>query len=725
MRQIRVATGARALIRPFYNERIFRGQTNGSALDSAKTALLQYNIMIDRGIVPDALTYTSLIDTMGKARLEWQAYKLFSSMIDQGLEPVPETLVALRSATSPSRKKLIDDITARLEGAVQDSPHSLVREAEDAIREDEASEQMKIDNFFREESLTSPESLGSHTESDPIYESSIFVEDEPSSAATVGIDHPVHSWNVYSKKSDDASNAPKAKGAAAEELRVKLSLLHEEELKIFLTIHKLMRNGTRDEMISRILSNVPGSVITAMLHRRHKYFRAVEDATKVLLDNASASFEDDARVSNAGPDDSSERMPHAGAAEAHSSGGDLLYTPWGAIRKPQSTMPEARHPVVTKEMTKGAWEEVILRVTTGDTDQIPDSILRQYAAHYSLSWNRAYPDSLIRAVEWHVENVLPSMLQNERQAPPTLAMKLRRQETQGTTASLENYEALRIIAKRTKNLQVTDGVNEINTSVRRAAFVETRAAEKSAQDARQRANVNAAEELKRRATQYSPSEDRLNFGQVLHEKHKELLAKSSRVMVGSEVSYIGSSPDKLSNQHAPMHKLTTTKRQKAKADIESILDSTSTELPPWELDSASQPFNVDSGRFGDPTMGRYMELNDGNIQLMPQHESLAVHHAASALLPKQDREALLRHKVHLDATRQKDAAEQSFKENVNQFRRFKQMVARSQERSLRENVADAKVEPVQERRRMRYTLRTGRDKKAIDRQRFERFTRPQ
>lgn len=55
----------------------------------ARDALLQLNIMIRRGIEPDVLMYTTLIATMGRAKLEWQAYKLFSRMIEQNLRPLP------------------------------------------------------------------------------------------------------------------------------------------------------------------------------------------------------------------------------------------------------------------------------------------------------------------------------------------------------------------------------------------------------------------------------------------------------------------------------------------------------------------------------------------------------------------------------------------------------------------------------------------------------------
>jgi hypothetical protein len=85
--------------------------------------------MVDQGIEPDVNMYTHLIATMAGARLEWQAYKLFSRMLEQGLQPLPETYEALQLATSTDRSKLTKDIEKKVREVMAAQPTEAVIKA--------------------------------------------------------------------------------------------------------------------------------------------------------------------------------------------------------------------------------------------------------------------------------------------------------------------------------------------------------------------------------------------------------------------------------------------------------------------------------------------------------------------------------------------------------------------------------------------------------------------
>lgn len=120
-----------------------RGGRFAEAESRAREALLQYNIMVNRGVKPDVLTFTSLIEKMAGANLEWQAYRLFSQMLEMGIEPLPQTYVALRKATKPTRKKLISDITAKIEQTAQSMPNTIAEDVAALVEKGEREEALR------------------------------------------------------------------------------------------------------------------------------------------------------------------------------------------------------------------------------------------------------------------------------------------------------------------------------------------------------------------------------------------------------------------------------------------------------------------------------------------------------------------------------------------------------------------------------------------------------
>lgn len=306
-------------------------------MDAAKSALIQLNLMVSQGIEPDVHMYTSLILIMGRAKLEWQAFKLFSRMLEQGLKPLPETYLALKRATNPKRQSMIDKIEAKMvemndllpeqiANSVVDQRDKSNRSADRQMRE--LKNPTKIEQFDSEKDFGLPASAsgGDHNDNNNVTndehaKETIIgneednLEDHYRSSNSVNQikknqDRQLHKekiaelWKqgqgVPTMKIDslesviatigsiDARRAHQdslATGKQRTKLRDELlNKMHEEELRIILSIHRQARNGTKDQLINRILAEVPADYLEATLDRRFHYFDSVKKVLELQID---------------------------------------------------------------------------------------------------------------------------------------------------------------------------------------------------------------------------------------------------------------------------------------------------------------------------------------------------------------------------------------------------------------------------------------------------------
>ena len=294
--------------------------TNAVGQKEVQDTLLQFNIMVDQGIEPDAAMYTHIIKTMADAGHEWQAYKFFSRMLEQGLEPLPETFLALREATGSQRGALSNDIALKAQETLESQPmqkleKAIEHERNEALMEraavrrllettpesmladvdgDDAEDDDFVDIFASEEGeaesgkknreateANGPSQEGTNGEAET-HASAGADNDEAefrsSSIPTMHITSPRAVWETlrHMEELRKVREQPKATGSARQQLRETLrTTLHEEELNIFLAANRQLRHGNKDDRIDRILDNVPQSRIEEMLRRRKRYFRGV------------------------------------------------------------------------------------------------------------------------------------------------------------------------------------------------------------------------------------------------------------------------------------------------------------------------------------------------------------------------------------------------------------------------------------------------------------------
>jgi hypothetical protein len=268
-----------------------RAANQATRQENAKMALLHLNVMIDQGMEPDVLMYTNLIAIMGAAKLEWQAYKLFSRMLGQGLRPLPETYLALQRATNPARAQVIADLERRIHETSLALPGQ-VAQVEKGRRDAEDREAQRAFDALLGEAADAPDPFRiTSASSSP---SPTAADNTTSKTYRFGDDGPIPSIDITSPRGvmaalDAMKGQARSEVIAAEnakravELTAKLAKLHEEELRIFLTIHRQLRDGTKEDMINRVLSVVPGEKIDEMLSRRKRYFRAVGDVLELQV----------------------------------------------------------------------------------------------------------------------------------------------------------------------------------------------------------------------------------------------------------------------------------------------------------------------------------------------------------------------------------------------------------------------------------------------------------
>ncbi|KAG8349145.1 Pentatricopeptide repeat domain [Trypanosoma vivax] len=702
------------------------------AYETARDALLQLNIMVRRGIEPDALMYTSLIATMARARLEWQAYKLFSRMLESGVRPLPETYVALHDATSVTRKKLRRDLQAKIVESLETFPNEL---AEAELRRQQEQDRLCVEKFEEYMRGELPPLLPIADEQSNQRAVAVVVKDgsacgnssagmeeqKPEAVATMHIRNPVDAWSTAQLMEEQKRfDRERVCGASAVTLADELHRLHEEELRIFLAAQRQLRHGSKSDLVQRVLSTVSEQSIRDMLARRKHYFRSVShilenDLNALRREGIIPNTERaDSGANNNGSDSvapcaDSSNASHAAWSDAfigdwtlrpsekQTVAPDVLYTPWGILRKPMRLQPKPATPRALERLERLALtlDELQLVKSTaasGNLDEIPESLLRRYAYQFSLSWKRRHPLSLLEAVQWHSMTLLQD---HAGKVSPTPALR-RQREKEGLHKTLENYEAFRIISQRTNNLQVVDS-KEINLhikKVRQQALQNERRAselvrrERSLQDAA--ALVSSAKSFR------PPDEDNVESSHVL----------GLDGVNSEDATCLDSPPDSAA--------------ETASGD--------EGELPPWAICSGEDEFDITSGRFGDPNMGRYQELSDGRFKLLPSREAQKKWVVDRQLLPAPLQDTLHRSELQQQATR--EAIEKCYKQKL-QYKRYrkwdaflqkaqeKQRLRCAQKREEEEgdidgvNSASLGAKPLPAKRRFSVLLRKGRDRAPI------------
>lgn len=346
--------------------------------------------------------------------------------------------------------------------------------------------------------------------------------------------------------------------------------------------------------------------------------------------------------------------------EAYETSHPILYTPWGAMRKPPKGSPTSivkaprstgRLGPMSKDQLQVIFEKAM--APQSSLEGIPQRVLRDYASEFNLPWRRYIPDSLPNVVLFHAKNILPSILwsgSEEKGGSPSFSPRMREMlesasaprveemERLAAQKTLESYEAFRVVAKRTKNLQVTDGgKGEVNVSVRSAERDAKMARRKVEEASRKERHLSAIEALKSGAVDYKSPE--FDYSSLLREEEEKRISamKSGKLNVPKvEQSPLNETKaERLLRLRKQYHDFKVYSHQLK--DEELVRNATVTgerkELPPWEIGSGLRPFNIDTGRFGNPNEG-YIEQSDGNVRLMPSHQSLANTYAVDpALLP--------------------------------------------------------------------------------------------
>jgi hypothetical protein len=670
----------------------------------AHDSLLQLHMMLHHGIQPDALMYTVLIDHMARARLEWQAYKLFSRMLEQNVTPLPETYVALRAATSPARRQLLQDIEAKIAGSAEALPAKLA-EVQQRIRDEEALfADKKFAEYFADDlpplaaqtsagasnnRSTAPEDPTSPAPSGAASNDDVSAQQEHEAAAprasgskttprgTVVVKHPMDVWTSHKVLEEMSSERDGLSGAVTgersesrSELAERLSKLHDEELRIFLAEHRQLRHGGQEELVERVLSSVPAVDIKKMLQRRQKYFRSVEmlleDQMRAREEAGHLRDEEAERPStDVDPAPAQELTPHNTEELAQ----DVLFAPWGPLRKPPqnrsaATQPSAaagRVPLMSKralrkQLTAEEQQQLHRMAHLGELDAAPLSLLRRYAFQHRLRWQRKFPGSLLAAVSWHTKTFPPGS-NGQAVGGPTLAARREVPEREMALKTLDNFEAFRVIAQRTQNLQVVDS-KEGNLHAQHLSRLSKVKDRKADEALRRQRNIAEADAIRSAAKHYTSRERRD--------------AEVSRVL--------GFGPG---SEPAPPP-----------------------ELPPWAIRDAPEPFNLRTGRFGEEGLTRYQELSDGRIQLQPVHAAEQQYHVDPATLPEAQQHELRRLELTESSAREEAEKLQSQKRLARRYSMFEQLIARNKAKSEKER--SEKVKPLPPPRRMSMKLRAER-----------------
>jgi hypothetical protein len=712
-----------------------------------------------RGIEPDALMYTSLIATMGRAGLEWQAYKLFSRMIEQDITPLPETYVALRDATSKQRVALREQIQTKIEEAVDVFPEELAEMERKRQREEDRRCIAKFNEYMRgvlpatgasapattpaaaavdeSSSAGSTQVKGEHTTTTTTTtnrssgDEGAYALSSPS-VASMHIRNPRDAWNAAQMAKEHRSHAQGlAKGDAAIDLRTALSRLDEEELRIYLAAQRQLRHGTKEQLVERVLQKVGGNAIRAMLDRRAHYFRSVEQILAADLRQLNMSGPADA-AHEAGSGAAAKKEKSLSKAkndrtlaqqEREAVGPEVLHAPWGILRKPMRRRrePPAPRNAERLERVRLSEPELLLlrqRAETNDLDELPESMLRRYAYQFQLRWRRSEgAASLLQAVRWHVTTYFPSALRPAggdsgevglvEGATPTPAIRLQKEE-EGMRQTLENFEAFRVIAQRTNNLQVVDS-KEINRHLQYVRQDTIRRERKVEHALRRERHMMEAAGLAASAKTFTPlpTEDAGEL-QVLGVTAGEAEA---RVPPGPDVP-----PTSLIAAGRADDSDVPAVSKEDLSDDDVAEDDAVNELPPWALFEEEDEFNLSTGRFGDPSTGRFQELSDSKVRLLPSRAAQAKWSVDRQLLPTSLKDIV--QEAELEQQQRREAVEQEYQRRLQytKYRKWDHLITKAQAKRLQERAKEAVggvTQPLPPKRRLSQLLRKGQDRRKV------------
>ncbi|CAJ1008746.1 putative PPR repeat [Leishmania naiffi] len=703
--------------------------------------------MIRRGIEPDVLMYTLLISTMGRAGLEWQAYKLFSRMIEQNIQPLPETYVALRDATSRKRVALREQIQTKIEEAVDVFPEELAKAEREQQREEDRRCIAKFNEYLRgvlpatTSSAPMPAPSSTATRAAPTADATASgdcADAHPSASeadastsgdtiATMHIRNPTDAWNTTQMAQGVRSHAQSmAKGHTAVELRASLERMDEEELRIYLAAQRQLRHGTKAQLIDRILKTVSAGSIRVMLDRRSHYFRSVEQILAADLRQLNMSGPADATLvstTDGGARADAERDRTLENAEKESMSPEVLYAPWGILRKPQRRRSELSPPRNAERLERVRLSEPELllvrnKAETNDLDELPESLLRRYAYQFQLRWRRKEgAASLLQAVQWHVTTYVASVLHrggggagsDESLASPVPTPPIRLQkEAEGMRETLDNYEAFRVIAQRTNNLQVVDS-KEINRHLQHVRQDAVRREHKMENALRRERHVMEAAGLAASAKSFTPPPPG-DDGEM------QVLG----VMAGTPLSGAGQGAvlEPTSSLSSALVE-PQSRGGTGEASGEGEDEATASELPPWALFEEEDEFNLSTGHFGDPEVGRFQELSDSRMQVLPSRTAQAQWSIDRQLLPTSLKNIV--QEAELEQHQRHEAIEKEYERRLQyaKYRKWDSMITKAQERrrqaqgdSEEEEGASA-VAPLPAKRRLAQLLRKGRDRQKV------------
>ncbi|KPI85313.1 hypothetical protein ABL78_5625 [Leptomonas seymouri] len=739
--------GATTVARRHVHERPFQelpeDLSQGEAYARARDALLQLNVMHRLGIEPDALMYTALIATMGRAGLEWQAYKLFSRMIEQDVKPLPETYVALRDATSKHRVELREQIQTKIEEAVDVFPEELAGAERERQREEDRRCVAKFKEYMRgalpaTRAETPTAAAPAVADASKPSESAKTTSDElPSTpAATMHIRNPSDAWHAAQMATEHRSHAQGlAQGESAADLRAALERLDEEELRIYLAAQRQLRHGTKAQLIDRVLQRVGANAIRAMLDRRAHYFRSVEQilATDLRQLNASGSGVapqgTSATAAGEGPGAGVERDRTLTTSEQDAARPDVLHAPWGILRRPMRRRPEPPAPRNAERLERIRLSEpelMLLRqkAETNELDELPESLLRRYAYQFQLRWRRSKgAASLLEAVQWHVITYFPSAVQLSAEnsekgwaasAAPTPAIRLEKEE-EGMRQTLENFEAFRIIAQRTSNLQVVDS-KEINRHLQHVRRETVRQERKMEHTLRRERHVMEATGLAASAKTFTPlpMEDEGDM-QVLG-----ITADATSVAGGSATTGMTPAED------VPTSLITSGVADNGGAEAGAEDDATVSELPPWALFEEEDEFNLSTGHFGDPDTGRFQELSDSKVRLLPSRSAQAKWSVDRQLLPTSLKDIV--HEAELGQQQRHEAIEREYERRLQytKYRKWDLLIAKAQSKRSMDRARKAEAgatQPLPAKRRLSQLLRKGRDRERVSEETRARYSK--
>ncbi|CCW67494.1 unnamed protein product [Phytomonas sp. Hart1] len=721
--------------------------------------------MTRRGIEPDALMYTSLINIMGRAGLEWQAYKLFSRMIESNVQPLPETYVALREATAKHRTHLRDDIQAKIEQSMETFPEYLAEIESARQREDDRKCVVKFEEYLKGElPLSAPLAFGS-AESTPSSTMNLHTSMTSSTTtsssstaktvATMHIRNPTDAW-ATAKMAEKIRDRPHqlAKGFQAETLREALLKLDEEELQIYLASQRQLRHGSKPQLVHRILENVNEHAISAMLARRNYYFRSVEKLLAADLQELKSSTADQ-------PNDNPHNTPHEAyfvadpslqEKEQLSSGPEILLTPWGHIRKPfkircheDSIDSKGSRPSERLERLCLLEPELMLvwrKSQNQELDEIPESLLRRYAYQFQLRWRRRVPLSLIHAVQWHATMFLPILLTKKKGAPgdvetsdessfstqypfPTPPARLRQQqEEDGMRQTLENYEAFRIISQRTNNLQVVDD-KEINLHLKRIRRENLRKEQKDEDYLRREQNILSMASLAASAHDFTPIDppESENPSRVLG------IANHTQGFLTDEAGVFPEKPHREPIKTRAAHpgqdagEIVGGSGNTKGDGVKGAVGEDPNEIPPWVLFSEQEEYNLSTGHFGDPEMGRYQELSDSKFRLLPSRLAEKKWSVDRHLLPDSLKDVVK--SAELKQAERLKSVEKEYHRRLEykKYRKWDNFLRKAKEASVIAKEKNGSVQPIPAKKRLAQLLRNGKDRAKVSESVRERFNR--